>query len=63
MFALQLLPMATNALREWRLACSRCELDLVFPGDRNQPIALSTIVRYVWHPTHIATSVVAADGR
>jgi integrase len=58
-----LLPMAVNALREWRLACPRCELDLVFPGDRGRPTALSTIVRSVWHPVQIAAGVTGADER
>jgi integrase len=58
-----LLPMVANALREWRLACPRSELDLVFPDDRGRPIVLSTIVRYVWHQAQIAAGIVGADGR
>jgi integrase len=37
-----LLPMVANALREWRLACPG---ELVFPGDRGQPISMRTVVR------------------
>ena len=58
-----LLPMVVNALREWRLACPRtASSDLVFPGGRDQPIALATIVRFMWQPAQIAAGIVAADG-
>jgi integrase len=57
-----LLPMVANALREWRLACPRSESDLVFPGDHDRPLALRTIIRYVWYPAQVAAGVVT-DGR
>ncbi len=58
-----LLPMVVNALRQWRLACPRCESDLVFPGNRDQPLSLPTIIRSVWQPAQIAAGIVTADGR
>jgi integrase len=53
-----LLPMVTNALREWRLACPG---ELVFPGDREQPISMPTLVRY-WQAAQIAAGVVTDGG-
>jgi integrase len=58
-----LLPMVVNALREWRLACPRCELDLVFPDDRGRPLSHSSIVRCVWEPMQVAAGVVSPQGR
>jgi integrase len=52
-----LLPMVVNALREWRLACPG---DLVFPGDRDQPISMRTVVRS-WQAAQVAAGVVT-DG-
>jgi integrase len=49
-----LLPMVANALREWRLACPG---ELVFPGDRGQPISMPTAVR-LWQGAQIAAGVV-----
>ena len=56
-------PMVVNALREWRLAQPRSDSDLVFPGERDQHLALGTIVRYVWHPTQTAARIVTKAGR
>jgi integrase len=58
-----LLPMVVNALRQWRLACPRNEPDLIFPGERDQPLSLPTIIRSVWHPAQITAGIVTADGR
>jgi integrase len=52
-----LLPMVVNALREWRLACPG---DLVFPGDRDQPISMRTVVR-CWQAVQVAAGIVAGD--
>jgi integrase len=57
-----LLPMVVNTLREWRLACRRFELDLVFPDDHGQPTHLATVVQRIWHPAQIAAGVVT-EGR
>jgi integrase len=55
-----LLPMVVNALREWRLACPPGASELVFPGDRDLPLAWSTLVHY-WQTAQVASGVVA-DG-
>jgi integrase len=52
-----LLPMVVNALREWRLACPG---ELVFPGDRDQPISMRTVVR-CWQAAQVTAGVVT-DG-
>jgi integrase len=57
-----LLPMVVRALREWRLACPPSASGLVFPTDRDQPVALSVIVESMWQPAQVAAGVVAADG-
>jgi integrase len=56
-----LLPMVVNALREWKLACPPTESDLVFPGEGGV-LALTTIVRYDWHPVQIAAGIVDKHG-
>jgi integrase len=53
-----LLPMVANALREWRLACAG---ELVFPGDRDQPISMRTVVR-AWQAAQIAAGVIVDGG-
>jgi integrase len=55
-----LLPMVVNALREWRLACPPGASELVFPGDRDLPLAWSTLVHY-WQAAQVAAGVVT-DG-
>lgn len=57
-----LLPMVTNALREWKLASTATEADLVFPGKNGAPLMLTTIVLVDWHPVQIKAGLVAADG-
>jgi integrase len=49
-----LLPMVVNALREWRLACPG---ELVFPGDRDQPVSMRTVVR-CWQAAQVIAGVV-----
>jgi len=55
-------PMVVNGLREWRLANPRGQSDLVFPGWRDRPLRLSTIIRYEWHPAQLAAGIVADFG-
>jgi integrase len=38
-----LAPMAVNALKEWRLACPKCEADLAFPTSKGRPRQLGGI--------------------
>jgi integrase len=52
-----LLPMVVNALREWKLACPKGELDLVFPNGRGRADNHSNIVQRAWHPIQIAAGV------
>jgi integrase len=61
--AVPLLPMVVNALREWRVACPRGGLDLVFPGRRGAPLAHITAMRGVWQPAQVAARIVERDGR
>jgi integrase len=58
-----LLPMVANAVREWRVACPRGDLDLVLPDGRGRPLNHSSIVRCIWEPAQIAAGIVDADGR
>jgi integrase len=58
-----LLPMVVNALREWRLACPKGDLDLAFPNRRGHVERLATIVRLGWHPAQIAAGVIGKHGR
>ena len=62
-----LLPMVANALREWRLACPKGTLDLVFPnGSGNVEMLANIVMRGLW-PTQIAVGVTVPvldnDGR
>jgi integrase len=52
--------MVANALREWRLVSPSSASELVFPGDRDLPLAWSTLVHY-WQTAQVAAGVVA-DG-
>src|SRR5262249_1699564 len=58
-----LLPMVTNALREWKLQAPNNPHDLIFPATHGQVIALSAIIRAYWQPVQIAAGVVDAEGR
>ena len=60
--AIPLLPMVTNALREWRLACPKGELDLVFPNHHGHVERLSNIVRIGWKPAQLAAGVTDKKG-
>jgi integrase len=57
-----LLPMVVQALREWKLATPRPQSDLVFPGERGNPLSLPTIITTSWHPAQIKVGVTNADG-
>ena len=55
-------PMVVNTLREWRLACPKGELGLVFPNTKGKLWDHADIVsRYVW-PTVVAAGVVDGEG-
>jgi integrase len=55
-------PIVVNTLREWRLACPKGEMDLVFPNTLGKLWDHADIVsRYVW-PTMVAAGVVDEKG-
>jgi integrase len=57
-------PMVLNTLREWRLACPKGELDLVFPSGAGQVEYHANILSRGWYPTQVAAGVVAMkDGK
>jgi integrase len=58
-----LLPMVVNALREWRLACPKNELDLAFPNLLGRVEVTSNIVRRAWQPAQVAAGVTDESGR
>ena len=47
---LPLLPLVVNALKEWRLACPKSKLDLVFPNGIGNVESHQNIVQRHWHP-------------
>jgi integrase len=51
-----------NTLKEWRLACPKGDLDLVFPSGSGQVENLSNIIRRGLHPAQVAGGV-TVDGR
>jgi integrase len=58
-----LLPMVVNALREWRLACPKGTLDLVFPNCSGNIESLANIVmRGLW-PAQVAAGILNDDGK
>jgi len=58
-----LTPNVVNMLREWKLACPKSDLGLVFPTGAGNPEAHSNIVHRGLAPTLIKAGVVASDGR
>jgi integrase len=52
-----------NTLREWKLACPKSELDLVFPTATGKIERLTNIVDRGLKPTEIAAGIVTADGK
>jgi integrase len=58
-----LLPMVVNALREWKLACPKGELDLVFPNRCGGVASLLNIVQKGWNPIQIAAGITGEQGK
>jgi integrase len=50
-------PMVVNALREWKLACPKGELDLAFPNGAGRIEDSANMVQRAWVPTQIAAGV------
>jgi integrase len=55
-------PLVLNALREWRLACPRGPLDLVFPNGAGKVERLENILTRGWHPLQVVAGV-TNDGK
>jgi integrase len=55
-----LLPLLTNALREWKLQCPKGALNLVFPNGRGHIESHSNILKRALHPVQIAAGVTKA---
>jgi len=61
--SIPLSPMVTNTLREWKLACPKREMDLVFPNGAGKPEAHPNLVaRGLW-PLEIAAGVAVDTGK
>jgi integrase len=58
-----LVPMAINALEQWKLQCPAGELDLVFPNNVGRIESLPNIQRRVWEPLQIKSGLVDSDGQ
>jgi integrase len=57
--ALRLSPQVLNALREWKLACPRGGLDLVFPNGLGKVESYANLIDRGFSPIQIAAGVVA----
>lgn len=44
-------PQAMKQLKEWRLACPRCDLDLVFPSENGKPLSALNMINRKFIPT------------
>jgi len=55
--AVPLLPMVANAIREWKLACPKGPLDLVFPNGRGNIESHANLVNRVLMPVQVAAGV------
>jgi integrase len=60
--AVPLPPILINTLREWRLACPKGALDLVFPNSSGNPEGPWTAIERGLHPMMIAAGVTTANG-
>src|SRR5262249_311324 len=61
--AIPMPPILVNALREWKLACPKSELGLVFPTGAGEVEHHSNIVTRGLAPVQVAASVVAKAGK
>ncbi|WP_420408282.1 tyrosine-type recombinase/integrase [Hoeflea sp.] len=59
--SIPLTPMVINALKEWRLACPKGELDLVFPNGEGNIEWHQNIIKRGLHPTLIKAGVTNGD--
>ncbi|MBB4003239.1 tyrosine-type recombinase/integrase [Aurantimonas endophytica] len=56
-------PIVVNILREWRLACPKGKLDLVFPNGAGNVESLKNIATRGLHPTMIRAGVAVETGK
>jgi integrase len=56
-------PMVVNALREWKLACPKGALDLVFPNGAGNIESHTNIVHRGLGPVQVAAGIVTKDGK
>ncbi|MHC2089014.1 tyrosine-type recombinase/integrase [Methylobacterium sp. CM6244] len=57
-------PLVINTLKEWRLACPKGELDLIFPSGAGQVEYHANILSRGWYPTQVAAGVlIMVDGK
>lgn len=59
--SIPLTPMVINALKEWRLACPKGELNLVFPNGEGNVEWHQNIIKRGLHPTLIKAGVTIGD--
>jgi integrase len=55
-------PMVVNVLKEWKLACPKGELDLVFPNGAGRVESHANICNRGWYPIQIAARITYMDG-
>jgi integrase len=58
-----LAPIVVNTLREWRLACPKGELDLVFPNGVGKVESHANILHRGFGPVQVAGGIVDQDGK
>jgi integrase len=58
-----LVPMAVNALRQWRAGCPPGELGLVFPNGAGRVESQSNILGRFWGPLQVACGITDGDGQ
>jgi integrase len=56
-------PLLLNALREWRLACPKTELDLAFPNQHGNVEARTSIIYRSFRPAQVAAGVIKTNGQ
>ena len=61
--AVPLPPILINTLREWKLACPKGALDLVFPNGNGVPEGPSNVLQRGLHPMMIAAGLTTTNGK
>lgn len=56
--SLRLSPLVLNALREWKLACPKGDLDLVFPNGLGKVESYANLIEHGFGPIQIAAGVI-----